>query len=111
MDLSDLKDVRRAAQELGDIPKIDHLIAVAGVMMTPYSKTVDGVESQFAVNYLTNFLLVKLLLPKVEAAGPTSSVIIVASSAVRGGKVNFDDIGFAVGYPIHSSETQLDNLV
>jgi NAD(P)-dependent dehydrogenase (short-subunit alcohol dehydrogenase family) len=42
-------------------------------------------------------LLIKLLLPKVQAAGPSSSVIIVASSAVRGGKINLDDIGFSNG--------------
>ncbi|KAK5989617.1 Retinol dehydrogenase 12 [Cladobotryum mycophilum] len=97
MDLSDLSDIRRAAKSLDDVPKIDHIAAVAGVMVPPYSKTVDGVESQFGVNYLANFLLVKLLLPKVEAASPTSSIIIVASSAVRSGKVNFDDINYDEG--------------
>ncbi|RFU72377.1 short-chain dehydrogenase reductase sdr [Trichoderma arundinaceum] len=97
VDLGDLKDVRRAAQELSDVPKIDHLVAVAGVMVPPYSKTVDGVESQFGVNYLANFLLVKELLPKVRAAGPKSSIVICASSAVRRGEVNFDDVNYSDG--------------
>ncbi|TFB05943.1 Retinol dehydrogenase 14 [Trichoderma ghanense] len=98
LDLASLADVRRAARELGDdVPKIDHLVAVAGVMVPPYQKTVDGAELQFAVNYLANFLLVKELLPKVRAAGPGSSIVICASSAVRSGSVNFDDVNYNDG--------------
>lgn len=96
MDLSDQSEVRRAATSLAGIAKIDHVACVAGVMWPPYSKTVDGIESQFATNYLANFQLVQLLLPQIEAAGPGSSIIIVASSAVRSGKVNFDDVNFSV---------------
>ncbi|KAL6896195.1 NAD(P)-binding protein [Trichoderma longibrachiatum] len=97
VDLASLADVRRAARELDDVPTIDHLVAVAGVMVPPYQKTVDGVELQFAVNYLANFLLVKELLPKVRAAGPRSSIVICASSAVRSGSVNFDDVNYSDG--------------
>ncbi|KAL6690308.1 hypothetical protein J3F84DRAFT_398436 [Trichoderma pleuroticola] len=97
LDLSDLKDVRRAVKDLSDVPKIDHFVAVAGVMIPPYAKTVDGVESQFGVNYLANFLLVKELLPKIRAAGPKSSIVICSSSAVRGGQIHFDDINYSDG--------------
>lgn len=97
MDLSDLNAVRKAATEdLADISKIDHVVCVAGVMICPYGKTKDGFEMQLGVNYLANFQLIKLLLPKVEAAGPSSSIIIVSSSSVRHGKIHFDDIGFSV---------------
>lgn len=97
MDLSDLSAIRKAATEdLADIPKIDHVVCVAGVMICPYGRTKDGFEMQLGVNYLANFLLIKLLLPKVEAAGPSSSIIIVSSSSVRHGKIHFDDIGFSV---------------
>jgi NAD(P)-dependent dehydrogenase (short-subunit alcohol dehydrogenase family) len=99
MDLGDMSAIRKAVEnDLADIPKIDHVVCVAAVMACPYAKTKDGFESQFGVNYLANFLLIKLLLPKVQAAGPSSSVIIVASSAVRGGKINLDDIGFSVSF-------------
>ncbi|KAJ5620479.1 Short-chain dehydrogenase/reductase SDR [Penicillium lagena] len=98
MDLGNLSAIRKAVDhDLQDVPQIDHLVCVAGVMACPYSKTVDGFETQFGVNYLANFLLVKLLLPKIKAAGPASSVIIVASSATRQGKIHFDDIGFSDG--------------
>lgn len=96
MDLGDTSSVRKAVDTLHDIPKIHHLACVAGVMVPPYGTTKDGFETQFGVNYLANFLLVKLLLPKVRAAGPGSSIIIVASGAARTGKVDFEDVGFSV---------------
>jgi NAD(P)-dependent dehydrogenase (short-subunit alcohol dehydrogenase family) len=98
MDLGNMSAIRRAVHDdLQGVPQIDHLVCAAGVMASPYSKTVDGFETQLGVNYVANFLLVKLLLPKIKAAGPSSSVIIVASSAARQGKVHFDDIGFSDG--------------
>jgi NAD(P)-dependent dehydrogenase (short-subunit alcohol dehydrogenase family) len=106
MDLGDLSDIRRAIGSLDDVPKIDHFVAVAGLMAPPYNKTVNGVESQFGVNFLANFLLVKLLLPKILAAGPSSSIIIVASSAARQGVVNFDDINSSVSN--HSAPFSLE---
>lgn len=98
MDLSDQSDVRSAAASLSDLPKIDHFLAIAGVMWPPYSKTVDGIESQLAVNYVSNFLLVKLLLPQIEAAGRGSSIVIMASSAVRNGVVNFENVNYTVRF-------------
>ncbi|CAI7589120.1 unnamed protein product [Penicillium glandicola] len=97
MDLSDLSAVRNAVGDLADVSHIDHVICVAGVMFPPYSKTKDGFESQLGVNYLANFLFVKLLLPKVRAAGSDSSVVIMASSMVRQGKMYFDDLNFSDG--------------
>jgi NAD(P)-dependent dehydrogenase (short-subunit alcohol dehydrogenase family) len=96
MDLGDTGNIRNAVDTLHDIPKIDHLACVAGAMVPPYGTTKDGFEMQFGVNYLANFLLVKLLLPKVRAAGVGSSIVIVASSAARSGKVDFENVGFSV---------------
>jgi NAD(P)-dependent dehydrogenase (short-subunit alcohol dehydrogenase family) len=96
-----LSSVRRAVEQgLADVPKIDHVVFVAGVMACPFNKTKDGFEMQFGVNYLANFLLVKLLLPKVQAAGSGSSIIITSSAIMRQGKVNFDDLEFSVS-PSH----------
>ncbi|KAJ3498040.1 hypothetical protein NLG97_g1439 [Lecanicillium saksenae] len=94
MDLSSREDIQRAVNTMDDIPVVDHLACVAGVMWPPFSRTVDGIESQFAVNYLANFQLTRLLMPKLKASGPGSSIIIVASSAVRSGKVDFEDFNF-----------------
>ncbi|KAJ5898167.1 hypothetical protein N7504_008455 [Penicillium tannophilum] len=98
MDLNYLSGIREAVEhDLADIDQIDHVICAAGVMACPYTTTKDGFEMQFGVNYLANFLLVKLLLPKVQAAGSSSSIISVASAAARQGKVDCDDIGFSNG--------------
>lgn len=99
MDLNYLSGIREAVEhDLADIDQIDHVICAAGVMACPYTTTKDGFEMQFGVNYLANFLLVKLLLPKVQAAGSSSSIISVASAAARQGKVDCDDIGFSVSW-------------
>lgn len=97
LELGDLSSVCKVAEkDLADVPQLDHVVCVAGVMACPFGRTKDGFEMQFGVNYLANFLLVKLLLPKVQAAGPSSSVIIVSSSVVKLGKVQFDDLDFSV---------------
>ena len=112
MDLSDLAAVRDAVEDLKDVPHIDHLVCVAGVMFPPYSKTKDGFESQLGVNYLANFLLVKLLLPKIRAAEPGSSVVIMASSMARQGKMHFDDFNFSVcsTYRLYLTELTFNSL-
>ena len=60
--------------------------------MPLYHKSMDGVESQFGVNFLANFLLMKLQLPKLQSAGPSSSIIIVASNKVRGTPISMMSI-------------------
>lgn len=67
--------------------------------MSPYHKIADGGESQFGVDFLANFLLMKLQLPKLQSAGPSSSIIviiIVASAAVRRGTTNFNDVNYSL---------------
>lgn len=66
-------------------------------MATPYSKTVDGFESQFGVNHLAHFHLVNLLLPELRNGRP-SRVITVSSVANKQGGINFDDINWEKHY-------------
>ncbi len=64
LDLSDLSSVRNFAAKMNHTLKtLDLLINNAGVMATPYSKTVDGFEMQFATNHLGPFSLTNMLLP------------------------------------------------
>lgn len=65
-------------------------------MVCPYAKSVDGVELQFATNYLGHFLLTNLLIGKVLEAGPGARVVNVSSSAHRSGVIRFDDVNFEV---------------
>lgn len=64
-------------------------------MVCPYAKSVDGIETQFATNYVGHFLLTNLLIGKIlKAEG--ARVVNVSSSAHRSGVVRFDDVNFEV---------------
>jgi NAD(P)-dependent dehydrogenase (short-subunit alcohol dehydrogenase family) len=67
LDLSELESVRAFArsvrERLGDTP-IDALVLNAGVVLSSVTgRTVDGIETTFAVNHLAHYLLLRLLLP------------------------------------------------
>jgi len=84
LDLSELASVRRAAAEISALGPIHRLVNNAGIMATPYARTVDGLEQQLATNHFGPFLLTGLLLPALIEAGRTSSggrVVTVASVA------------------------------
>jgi len=67
-------------------------------MLHPYSITPDGFESHFQVNYLSHFLLINLLAPKMvgynlnDEAQFTGRIVNVSSCVHFGGKINFDDL-------------------
>ena len=81
MDLSSLKKVARFAESVRAKYKknLDYMFLNAGIMMTPYEKTIDGFESQFAVNHIGHFLLVKKWMPWIRASG--TRVVTVSSGA------------------------------
>ena len=74
VDLADLSSVRSAAAEAAAYGSIDLLVNNAGIMATPYRRTVDGFESQLATNHLGPFLLTGLLLPQLAADGRVVTV-------------------------------------
>src|SRR5580658_6622464 len=71
---------------------LDLLINNAGVMALPTREvTADGLERQFATNFLGPFALTGLLLPSLkQKAG--SRVVTVSSSASNQGKIEFDNL-------------------
>ena len=68
VDLSDLRQVGRAAQTLdAELGALDLLVANAGVAAQfPLTLTPDGVEQTFQSNFLGHFALVTRLLPLLE---------------------------------------------
>ncbi len=60
-------------------------------MMPPASKTKDGFESQFGVNFLGHFALTGLLYESLKAA-PASRVVTLSSIAHRGAHIDFDNL-------------------
>lgn len=62
-------DIHRAVHEFGN--KFDHLhvlINNAEIYTPERTVTEDGIETQFAVNYLSYFMLMKLLIDKSKAS-------------------------------------------
>ncbi|XP_076224864.1 retinol dehydrogenase 12 [Nomia melanderi] len=98
LDNASLESVKQFAAEIKkDYKEIHILINNAGVMFCPYKETVDGFEEQWAVNYLSHFLLSVLLLPLLKAGGvnnpeKSSRIVNVSSCAHLLGKINFKDI-------------------
>lgn len=86
LDVSDLSSVRHFAETCGDV---DVLVNNAGVLGTPYTRSVDGHELQLATNHLGHFALTNLLLPRL-----TDRVVVLGSEAHRGGVVDVDDLSF-----------------
>ncbi|KAJ6453378.1 NAD-P-binding protein [Mycena sanguinolenta] len=97
LDLSSQKAVRHAAEEVLSYPgPIDVVITNAGVMGTPYTKTVDGLELQFASNHIGHFLFVSLIMPKLLES-PAPRVVLGSSVGHAWGPVRFNDYGFEDG--------------
>lgn len=81
IDLSSFKSVRAFAEDvIKSEVRLDVLINNAGVIMTSFSKTGDGFETNFQVNYLGHFLLTNLLLDLLKKSSP-SRIINVSSLA------------------------------
>ncbi|CAM0140819.1 hypothetical protein VKS41_008097 [Umbelopsis sp. WA50703] len=98
LDLSDLDKVQEFATEFHKTGLPLHgLICNAGIMAHPYSKTKQGFESQFGVNHMGHFLLIKLLLDDLINSGPGSRVVVVSSAGYRFSGVRFDDLDFKNG--------------
>lgn len=92
LDLSSLASVAEAAAEFSRrFGRLDLLLNNAGVMATPYQRTVDGFELQFATNHLGHVALAAHLLPMLLAT-PQSRVVNVSSLAHKTGKIDFDDL-------------------
>uniref|UniRef100_A0A8C2ZYY7 Zgc:112332 n=1 Tax=Cyclopterus lumpus TaxID=8103 RepID=A0A8C2ZYY7_CYCLU len=94
LDLSDTKSIR-LFQRLHHLLNI--LINNAGVMMCPYSKTVDGFEMQLGVNHLGHFLLTCLLMDLIKRSAP-ARIVVVASVAHTWTGIRLDDINSERSY-------------
>ena len=98
IDLNRLDSVREFAKEfLARYNRLDLLINNAGIMVPPYSKTVDGFESQMGANYFGHFLLTGLLLDTITIT-PGSRIVSLSSIAHKKGSINFDDLHWEKKY-------------
>lgn len=100
LDLASLKSVKKFAQKvLSTESKLDLLINNAGVMIPPPSKSEDGFELQFAVNFIGHFALTGHLFNLLEST-KGSRVVTLSSIAHRGSVIDFDN--FKLEKPYHN---------
>ncbi|MFN3857150.1 MAG: SDR family NAD(P)-dependent oxidoreductase [Caulobacter sp.] len=92
MDLASLASIRAAADKLvADGRGFDIVIANAGVMACPFSKTVDGFETQFGTNHLGHFVFVNRIAGLMK---PGARLVSLASAGHRFSDVDLDDPNF-----------------
>ena len=79
LDLTDLESVKRAAARVDRA--FDVVVLNAGVMATPFTKTVDGFELQMGTNHLGHFAFAGLIKTQIK-----SRLVVVSSLAYKLGK-------------------------
>ncbi|TLZ45300.1 MAG: SDR family oxidoreductase [Methanobacteriota archaeon] len=92
VDLASQASIQSFVEEFSqDYRRLDALVNNAGVFTWKRELTPDGLERQFAVNYLAGFLLSHLLLDKLTASSP-SRIVNVTSTAGTRATIDFDDL-------------------
>ncbi|MDO9398550.1 MAG: SDR family NAD(P)-dependent oxidoreductase [Herbiconiux sp.] len=98
LDLADLDSVARAADELEGLPRIDALIANAGILSTNgRTETVDGFETMLGTNLLGHFALIGRMLPALTerasvAGGPATRIVSLGSISHEFFRLDLDDL-------------------
>ena len=113
LDLSSLNSVRQFAETFTQThPQLHLLINNAGVMIPPASKTTEGYELQFGVNFLGHFALTGYLYPILNAT-PGSRIVTVSSLAYLSGIIDFDNLKSEISYdPMREyRQSKLANLL
>ncbi|MCA9265273.1 MAG: SDR family NAD(P)-dependent oxidoreductase, partial [Planctomycetales bacterium] len=94
LDLADIRSVRSCGENLvAELPRIDLLIANAGIMACPESRVGPGWESQFGVNHMGHFALTKAVTPLLKKSGH-ACVIALSSTGHKLSGICWDDIQF-----------------
>ena len=108
MDLSDLTNVRAAADEvLKTVPRIDALICNAAIAQVPTQQlTVDGFESQLGTNHYGHFVLCGMLFDRLEES--KGRIVVVASLGYNMGikTIQFDDMNWDKNYSANPAYSQ-----
>jgi NAD(P)-dependent dehydrogenase (short-subunit alcohol dehydrogenase family) len=97
-DLADLGAVRSLAGEAG---RLDTLVNNAGVIVPERRESADGHELTFAVNYLSHFLLTRLVLENMREPARVVNV-----SSIGQTPLDFDDLMLARGYDAFGAYAQ-----
>ena len=90
-DLASQADVHRFLLEFGQRHwQLNILILNAAIITRHREESGEGIEKQFAVNHLSQFLLGRRLLDRLIAGAP-ARVVAVVSDGHKHGRLNFED--------------------
>ena len=112
-DLSSLASVRSAAATVAEkygAASIDAFVANAGIMAPPFARTADGFESQMQVNFLAQFLLMRLLAAetncfKTRSAGAADASRVIQISSLSSERASLIEGGGLDAAAAVSAET------
>src|SRR5215210_4813963 len=103
-DLSSLAAVRGLADRiLSEHDRLDVLVNNAGIIARERKESEDGYELTFAVNYLSHFLLTRLLLPLLKDSAP-ARIVTVASAGQS--PLDFSNLMLERGYDAMKAYSQ-----
>src|SRR5215470_14056374 len=100
-DLALVHDSYRLAGELTQrFGSLHYLVHSAGIVRGRRELTAEGIESNFATNYLNRFVLTRQLLPNLAAAGKPDEAarIVVVSGAAQQGKIYYEDVNLTSNF-------------
>ncbi|MFC5873159.1 oxidoreductase [Chryseobacterium arachidis] len=99
LDLGNLDNIKKIAEKFAQKhSKLDLLVNNAGVMVPPKSKTDDGFELQFGVNFIGHFALTGHLLPLLKQAPQARVVTLSSGAATLVDGIDFDNLRLEKGY-------------
>src|SRR3954469_12379524 len=102
-DLAEMKQVGEMSAQVSErTDRLDGLILNAAVSRPRHELTDEGVEVNFAANYLSGFLLTSLLMPLLKAAD--QGRIVALSSAFHAHVTSLDISALATGTGIEPSK-------
>lgn len=105
-DLSLMNEVKAMAKEIRfRFPNLNVMVNNAGTFSMERVITKEGYELTWAVNYLSRFLLVKLLIDLLKKNSP-SKIVDVAGAYHSKGKIYFDDINLTNNYSYSKANSQ-----
>eukprot|EP00026_Physarum_polycephalum_P013286 Phypoly_transcript_13671.p1 GENE.Phypoly_transcript_13671~~Phypoly_transcript_13671.p1 ORF type:complete len:299 (+),score=39.99 Phypoly_transcript_13671:88-984(+) len=94
LDLTSMAEIKQFAKEYTEAhaeEALDILIITAGVLRWgPREETHEGIEKNFAVNYVGRFLIIKLLIPLLQRSENATVISILRCG--QPGEIDFNDV-------------------
>jgi NAD(P)-dependent dehydrogenase (short-subunit alcohol dehydrogenase family) len=115
LDLADFSSIKRFASDFRNkYKRLDVLLNNAGIMISPYFQTKDGLEGQNGINHFGHFALTGQLIDLLKST-PGSRTVNVSSNAHKYGSMDFENLLYENGKdysPLKSySRSKLANLL